>query len=109
LPSPRLIQLLFNGVYIARTTHARYVWEHPFYPQWYLPKTELLDSSRKQLRIHEGDTFRTDDGKPIGTQWTIQVGDKSTDNVVAFSDELTGKAEPLRGLVKIDFASMDQW
>jgi len=103
--------MVFNGLFILKTTNARFVWEQPFYPQFYVPKSELLENSKQlsRLEIHEGDAFRSDDGVTVGTQWTIRVGDKSTDRVVAFSDELTGNAAQLKGLVKVDFASMDQW
>ncbi len=33
LPTPRKIQILFNGVYIIRTINASYVWEHPYVPK----------------------------------------------------------------------------
>lgn len=105
-----MVKILFNGVYILETTGASFVWEHPYYPQLYLPLSELQSSAKdKSFQLHEGDAYNGDDGKHIGSQYTIQVGDKSTDKVLAFSDKLTGPAEQLKGLVKIDFASMDQW
>ena len=110
LPTLRLVQLRFNGLIILKTTNAQYIWEHPYYPQFYLPKSELLSNSRHiPLQVHEGEALHSEDGTLIGNQWTIRVADRSIDKVVAFSDGLTGAAEPLRGLVKIDFASVDQW
>lgn len=45
-PCPRRVRIVHNGVVVADTTNARYVWEFPYYPWWYLPaadvKTELL-------------------------------------------------------------------
>ncbi|EMC91103.1 hypothetical protein BAUCODRAFT_44707, partial [Baudoinia panamericana UAMH 10762] len=110
LHTPRMIKILFNGTYILQTTQAHYVWEHPFYPQFYVPRSELQSSTRQTgLKITENDTVTTDNGKQVAHLWSLAVGNKSTDNVIAFSDDLTGNAEQLKGLVKIDFASMDQW
>ena len=111
LPTPRKVQILFGGIYIIKTTKAVFVWEHPFYPQLYVPTKELVESSkRNQFDFKEGEAFNADNGKAVAMQCTIKAGSKSTDQVIAFSsDNLSGKAEELKGLVKIDFASMDQW
>ena len=61
------------------------------------------------VNLKEGERFKDDNGNHVGTQYSIKVGDKSTDKVVVFSDSLSGKAEVLKGLVSIDFAEMDQW
>ena len=44
-------------------------------------------------------------------QCTISIpnSNKSTDQVLAFSSDLSGKGSDLAGMVKIDFATMDQW
>ncbi|KAK3048124.1 hypothetical protein LTR09_010463 [Extremus antarcticus] len=117
LPTPRKIQILFNGVYIIRTINASYVWEHPlspwtkrFYPQLYVPESELEESSKAQdFSFKAGSEIKSDNGNAIATQYTIKVGDKSTDQIIVFSSNLSGKAEELQGLVKINFDSMTQW
>ena len=87
-----------------------YVWEHPFYPQLYVSKKELLEMSKQgAIEFKEGEEFHAEDGKHVGTQCTIKVPTKHTDQVIAFSDSLHGKAEELQGLVKIDFGAIDQW
>ncbi|KAK3115836.1 hypothetical protein LTR53_004455, partial [Teratosphaeriaceae sp. CCFEE 6253] len=104
LPARRMIKILYNGSYIVQTTDASYVWEHPYYPQFYVPYAAIATSD-----ITDGDTIATDDGKPIGKQLTLTVGDKSTSNLVAFDDTLAGPGQALAGLVKIDYDSMDAW
>ena len=89
---------MYNGSYIADSTNARYVWEHPFYPQYYLPRSAFDNS-----KVIEGDKVRTDSGEHVATIWTIKVGEKSTDRAVCFNDNLTGKAKDLSGLVKANF------
>ena len=110
LPTPRKIQILFSGLYILKTTSAIYVWEHPYYPQYYLPLSELVASSKKvPFTLTPGEEFASDNGTAIATQYSITAGNESTDNVLAFSSALTGKAQDLAGLVRIDFGSMQQW
>ncbi|TKA72298.1 hypothetical protein B0A55_07161 [Friedmanniomyces simplex] len=120
LPTPRMIKLLYNGAYILQTTSARYVWEHPYYPQFYIPRDELETNARSSgLTITEGETYRSpehdDDGGSSGKavlaqQLILTLGHKSTDRVLAFSSTLTGgPAAALAGLVKVEFESMDQW
>lgn len=105
-----MVKLLYNGVYILQSTSAVFVWEHPYYPQCYIPHKELVESSKRtSLQLTDGDTFHSDDGTPVGNQLTLTVGDKSTDQAIAFSDDLSGAAQELKGLVKIDFNAIDQW
>ncbi|KAK4561098.1 hypothetical protein LTR86_005053 [Recurvomyces mirabilis] len=110
LPTPRLIQLLFNGLYIVKTTDARYVWEHPFYPQFYVPAQALHDASKSgQLTVTDGETYQSDNGNTIGKQLILKVGERTIDKTVSFDPALAGSAKDLAGLVKIDFDSVDQW
>lgn len=110
LPTPRKVQLLFGGVYILRTTKAVYVWEHPFYPQFYVPLSELVAASESgSFELEEVEKFRAEDGKHVATQYVIRVPKTiATNQIVAFSDELHGNAEQLKGLVKIEFG-VCQW
>ena len=101
LQTPRRVRILFNGKYIADTIQASFVWEHPYFPQYYLPKS-AFDASR----INEGDKISDDNGKHVATLWRLTVGDKSTDQIVCFADELEGKAKELSGLVKANFSDM---
>jgi uncharacterized protein (DUF427 family) len=118
LPTTRQIRLLFNGVYIAKTTEALLVWEHPYYPQYYLPKTALFESTNH--RINQGKAIKSPgDGSTAATTIahynTISVGDRSTSDLretsdlIIFADDLSGPAAPLRGLAKINFNAIDRW
>ncbi|CAK1367801.1 hypothetical protein CB0940_11457 [Cercospora beticola] len=116
LPTPRLIQLLFNGVYILKTTAAIFVWEHPYYPQLYIPAAVLhsyFAARSADLQITPGENIsHPENSKQIlATQWTITVRSKKIDKVICFANQetLPEPAKPLAGLVKIDFASIDQW
>ncbi|KAK0307115.1 hypothetical protein LTR01_005761 [Friedmanniomyces endolithicus] len=113
LPTPRMVKLLFNGSYILKTTHAHYVWEHPYYPYFYIPLAELQSTSTKtHLTISEHSTIHSpsDPQTILAHQLTLTLGTKSTSNVLAFPPSLTGgPAASLAGLVRIDFDSLDAW
>lgn len=64
LPTPRKIQVLFNGAYIIKTTKASFVWEHPYYPQLYFPRTEL----EREEAACEGELAK------IGGNWSWGFG-----------------------------------
>jgi uncharacterized protein (DUF427 family) len=111
LPTSRKIQLLVNGYYIIRTTKAVYVWEHPFYPQLYIPSSEILSkNAHPALIVSEGSTYTSPEtGKILATQLKLQIGSRTLDKNLAFASNLEGKASELNNLVKIDFDSVDKW
>ena len=39
--SPRLIRVLLAGNYIFSSTGTKLVWEHPYYPQYYFPRSAI--------------------------------------------------------------------
>ncbi|PRY40380.1 DUF427 domain-containing protein [Umezawaea tangerina] len=40
-PVPRRIRALLAGEVLLDTTRALYVWEHPYYPQYYVPRADV--------------------------------------------------------------------
>ncbi len=63
-PVPRRVRAMLDGTTVLDTTNARYVWEWPHYPQYYVPaadvRTDLLtptgqsrESSRGLGEVHE--------------------------------------------------------
>lgn len=110
LPTPRQIRLLFNGTYIATSTRASYIWEHPFYPQFYLPFSDVHKTLKTtSAHLRDGETFKTDDGKTVAQQLILTVNDRTIDKIIHFRHDLTGPAESLKSLVKFDFDSIDAW
>ena len=112
LSTPRYVKAILGGIYVIKTTNAAYVWEHPYYPQFYVPRSDLYEqSTNRSFTIEEVQDIKSEGGKPVATQLKISIPNStsSTDQVVAFNDKLSGRAECLQGLVKINFADMDQW
>ncbi|KAI1839685.1 hypothetical protein JX265_008704 [Neoarthrinium moseri] len=99
LRTPKRIRILFNGTYVADTTSALYVWEHPFYPYYYVPLSSFVRGV-----LHDN----RDEG-PLSIMG-LHVGGRSTDRVLAFSDQGGGHVpEELRGMVRVEFAAADAW
>src|SRR5271168_4140681 len=55
---PRRIRAVLAGHTVVDTTRAVYVWEWPYYPQYYIPvadvKPDLLVDEQHQQRLHRG-------------------------------------------------------
>jgi len=85
---------LLNGKFGFDTNEAVYVWEHPYYPQFYIPRKGFLKG------VLEGP-----DEVEKATIAKLVVGSKSTDRVIIFASS----PGPLSGLVKVDFESIDAW
>lgn len=82
--------MLLDGQYIADTTRAKYVWEHPYYPQYYIPKD---------------DTNVKSDG-PAESGYQLLTPPSSTQHKDTALLILQG---PLAGLIRFDFKAMDGW
>jgi uncharacterized protein (DUF427 family) len=104
LATPRRIRILFNGVYVADTTAALFVWEHPYYPYYYVP----LSSFARGV-LHDS----RDEG-PLSLMG-LHVRGRSTDRVLGFSasagagSDSSGKARELAGYVRVEFGAADAW
>jgi uncharacterized protein (DUF427 family) len=93
----RRVRGLFNSKYAFDTTNAYHVWEHPNYPQYYVPVSSFTpDASLEKLSPVDG----TNSAAHLGR---LTVGNYSTERIVIFN------TKALKDLVKIDFRAMDQW
>ncbi|KAF8847769.1 DUF427-domain-containing protein [Acephala macrosclerotiorum] len=52
--TPRRVRGLFGGEWIFNTLKAVYVWEHPYYPYFYIPHSEFKKGILKLLSEKEG-------------------------------------------------------
>ncbi|KAL7931904.1 hypothetical protein V8C35DRAFT_104916 [Trichoderma chlorosporum] len=101
IPTPRRVRVIFNKTVIVDTTSASLVWEHDYYPQYYIPESEIKNASLKDVKPVKGEAEAT--ARVAVAELT--VGDKTTNRVVRF-DSSWGE---LAGLVRLEFAAMDSW
>ncbi len=100
-PAPRRVRATFGGEQIFGTTRARYVWEWPYYPQYYIPADDidlrfLVDEHHEQ-RLRQG-TARRHGLRAGGLDHpgTVRVfGDDAIDGVA--------------GTARFDWNALDAW
>jgi uncharacterized protein (DUF427 family) len=100
-PVPRRIRAFLGGEQVLDTTRALYVWEWPYYPQYYIPLADV----RQDLLEAEGHTQQTRQGTAelrglrVGELYRPRAG-----RVLAESP-----VEGLSGTVRFDWSAMDAW
>jgi uncharacterized protein (DUF427 family) len=100
-PVPRRVRAVLGGRIVLDTTRAVYVWEWPYYPQYYIPVADvnadvLVDEQHAQ-RLHRG-TARVHG---------LQVGElHRPKSARLFGDDAL---EGLAGMVRFDWEALDAW
>ncbi|OAL49074.1 DUF427-domain-containing protein [Pyrenochaeta sp. DS3sAY3a] len=95
--TPRRVRGLFNGKFAFDTTSAYFVWEHPYYPQFYIPASSItpaakLDKLDPVPNTHSSAHFAR-----------LTVDSEQTTRVIIFN------TPALPNLVKVDFPAISQW
>ncbi|KAJ9161303.1 DUF427-domain-containing protein [Coniochaeta hoffmannii] len=93
-PANRRVRALLDGKWLFDTLKAVYVWEHPYYPLFYVP---LSDLEKGPASISKDKHY--DVGFWIGT---LSLGEKKVE-IAGFD------SGPLKGLVKIPVGGIDSW
>jgi len=100
-PVPRRIRAFLAGEKVLDTTRALYVWEWPYYPQYYIPVADV----RRDLLIAEGHTQHSRRG--TSEAHTLQAGRVQRPGAARL---LTDSPVPgLAGTVRFDWAALDAW
>jgi uncharacterized protein (DUF427 family) len=89
--SPRRVRVLFNKKWIIDTTSSKLVWEHPYFPTYYFPSTDVQTKYIEKVQ-------QTEDGN--GHICKLVVGDRSTGSVLWFEKGV------LDGLLRFEFKEM---
>jgi uncharacterized protein (DUF427 family) len=100
--SPKRVRVLLGGEYVADTTGALLVWEHPYYPTYYLPLADvradvLRDTGRTESRIDGVDAAVHD----------VAVGDRTAEGAALVLND--PPVEQLAGTVRLRWSNMDAW
>jgi uncharacterized protein (DUF427 family) len=100
-PVPRRIRAVIAGQTVFDTTEARYVWEWPPYPQYYVPLADV----RAEFLVDEGTTEETPRGdvKVFG----LTVGDQHRPGAAKVLG--ASKVEGLDDTVRFEWSAFDAW
>ncbi|RFU27440.1 hypothetical protein B7463_g8898, partial [Scytalidium lignicola] len=93
--TPRRVRGLLDGVWLFDTIEARHVWEHKYFPQFWVPLKSVTEGV-----LTKGDAFDSDKSAFIAT---AKGQEKFTSRVMIF------EKGPLAGLVRFEFKSLDAW
>ncbi len=100
-PVPRRIRAVVAGVTVLDTTQASYVWEWPYYPQYYVPRADIQPGVLEP----EGDLRQTPRG-PVEVHG-LRVGDgyRTQAAMVLANSTLPVLADTVR----FEWAALDVW
>ncbi|KAI2616935.1 hypothetical protein GGS26DRAFT_439621 [Hypomontagnella submonticulosa] len=103
-PVPRRVLMLFHGMYVAESQSALYVWEHKYYPYYYLPRDSFWPEPPRPCPLQDTENI---------SYWTAELGDEawSTDRVLVFAapEVLGNKAKVFGDMVRVEFSAVDGW
>lgn len=108
MPASRRVRVIFNNTVIIDSTKGVFVWEHPWYPHYYFPTSEITNATLSDSDT-SADTGR-DSHLAAVSRLTVAareddgIKQASTDRVVRFAND--EKLGPLAGLVRLEFGSM---
>jgi uncharacterized protein (DUF427 family) len=100
-PVPRRIRGYLGGEKVLDTTGALYVWELPYYPQYYIPVTDV----RRDLLIPEGQAQQT--GRGLAEVHGLRAGEESRPRAARLIAE--SAIAGLAGTVRFDWGALDAW
>ena len=101
-PSHKRVRIAFGGDVIVDTDDALYVWEIPYYPQYYIPLGDVADGV-----LHPSATQTRSPSRGTADHSTVRVGDREApDAAWRYPDS---PIEALRERVRFDWGAMDAW
>jgi len=100
-PVPRRVRAFVGGQVVVDTVAARYVWEWPAYPQYYIPSTDV----RAGALVDESAA----EDSPQGTvrRHGLRVGDVQRPGAARVVT--TSAVEGLEGTVRFEWSAFDAW
>jgi len=100
--SPKRVRAFLAGQVVVDTTGAALVWEHSYYPTYYVPAGDV----RAALVA----TGSTDHSPTLGEATLYDVSVPGTATAAAAARRYhDSPLEPLRDLVRLDWPAMDEW
>ena len=100
-PAPRRVRATLGGETVVDTTRARYVWEWPYYPQYYIPVADV----RPGVLVPEGHTQHSPRGNV--ELHGVRVGEVHRPHAAKVL--VDPKIEGLDGTVRFEWSAFDTW
>lgn len=100
-PVPRRIRAVLAGETVVDTTEARYVWEHPAYPQYYIPLADV----RADALVDEDGTEETPRGDV--KLYGLRVRDQHRPQAAKVLG--AAKVAGLDDTVRFEWSALDAW
>lgn len=100
-PVPRRVRAVLAGQTVLDTTHALYVWEGPYYPQFYIPIADV----RPDVLESEGQTQHSPRG--LLEVQSVRVGDVHRAHAARVLAD--SPIDGLSGTVRFEWAALDSW
>lgn len=100
------------------TSGALYVWEHDYYPQFYIPMEAIIKQPGFDVQLLAGEPISDPKGKTVIAGYLElkvkrasepDTSYESLTNLVLFAADLSGPGTQLQNMVKIGFDMVDQW
>lgn len=100
-PTPRRVRGFLAGETVFDTTRARYVWEWPYYPQYYIP----LEDVRAELLVPENHVQST--GRGPAELHGLRIGDVQRPRAAKVHRD--SPVDGIGGTVRFDWEALDAW
>ena len=100
-PVPRRIRAVLDGKTVVDTVNARYVWEKPQYPQYFVPLADVA----KDALVDEGTTEESTLGD--FARHELRVGGRHVPHAARVLS--SAKVEGLDGTVHFEWSAFDAW
>ncbi|KAK0634201.1 hypothetical protein B0T14DRAFT_419786, partial [Immersiella caudata] len=95
----RRVRGLLAGVWLFDTLEAHYVWEHPYFPFFYIPVEAIESAPGVKWEVRPGEDH--EEG--------FVIADIIPDTQLESLDAVLFTKGPLKGLVKVLHSSLDSW
>lgn len=100
-PNRKWIRGVIDGVTVVDSRRTRFVWEHRYYPQWYVPVHDVRGEMRPNGSVVESS------GRGAGERFDLVVGGRMIPD--AGWRHADSSIEELRDLVRFEWDALDAW
>ncbi len=101
-PAPKRVRIMLGGAVVADTTDAVYVWEIPWYPQYYIPLADVTPGALKETA-----TTSRAPSRGSARHYSVSGGNRVAEDAAWCYAE--SPIEGLRDRIRFHWGAMDAW